>query len=214
MFKELCATLFILCNPLLNGFDFNECNPESENKGKRIVPLRYFICKNIISPLLLQGNGRTSHNNDHKFLQFSIIRFLRCMLMESKNTNNMKSIIQCVKPFQSFIKKQVSNNTIFPLNAAGSSSSCNASQISDPIVAEELLRFVHLMYEINRKSNNDNSDFFGQSMINQIGIFAFCTLIQNGENLNLVEKICNTNNDCGKHLIDVLNEFQNIWLMI
>ena len=81
----------------------------------------------------------------------------------------------------------------------------------DPIVAEELLRFVHLMYEINRKSNNDNSDFFGQSMINQIGIFAFCTLIQNGENLNLVEKICNTNNDCGKHLIDVLNEFQNIW---
>ena len=196
---------------VLNAFDFNERNPESENKGKRIVPLRYFICKNIISPLLLQGNGRTSHNNDHKFLQFSIIRFLRCMLMESKNTNSMKSIIQCVKPFQSFIKKQVSNNTIFPLNAAGSSSSRNASQISDPIVAEELLRFVHLMYEINRKSNNDNSDFFGQSMINQIGIFAFCTLIQNGENLNLVEKICNTNNDCGKHLIDVLNEFQNIW---
>ena len=23
MFKELCATLFILCNPLVNGFDFN-----------------------------------------------------------------------------------------------------------------------------------------------------------------------------------------------
>jgi hypothetical protein len=23
MFKELCATLFVLCNPLLNGFDFN-----------------------------------------------------------------------------------------------------------------------------------------------------------------------------------------------
>ena len=23
MFKELCATLFLLCNPLLNGFDFS-----------------------------------------------------------------------------------------------------------------------------------------------------------------------------------------------
>jgi hypothetical protein len=23
MFKELCATLFLLCNPLINGFDFN-----------------------------------------------------------------------------------------------------------------------------------------------------------------------------------------------
>ena len=23
MFKELCATLFVLCNPILNGFDFN-----------------------------------------------------------------------------------------------------------------------------------------------------------------------------------------------
>jgi len=28
MFKELCATLFLLCNPLLNGFDFNySANP-------------------------------------------------------------------------------------------------------------------------------------------------------------------------------------------
>ena len=28
MFKELCATLFLLCNPFLNGFDFNyEINP-------------------------------------------------------------------------------------------------------------------------------------------------------------------------------------------
>ena len=28
MFKELCATLLVICNPLLNGFDFNyEINP-------------------------------------------------------------------------------------------------------------------------------------------------------------------------------------------
>ena len=28
MFKELCATLFLLCNPLVNGFDFNySANP-------------------------------------------------------------------------------------------------------------------------------------------------------------------------------------------
>ena len=28
MFKELCATLFILCNPMINGFDFNyDINP-------------------------------------------------------------------------------------------------------------------------------------------------------------------------------------------
>ena len=31
MFKELCATLFILCNPLLNGFDFNySMNPRDQ----------------------------------------------------------------------------------------------------------------------------------------------------------------------------------------
>ena len=31
MFKELCATLFILCNPLLNGFDFNyNMNPRDQ----------------------------------------------------------------------------------------------------------------------------------------------------------------------------------------
>ena len=31
MFKELCATLFLLCNPILNGFDFNyNINPRDE----------------------------------------------------------------------------------------------------------------------------------------------------------------------------------------
>ena len=31
MFKELCATLFLLCNPLLNGFDFNyNINPRDQ----------------------------------------------------------------------------------------------------------------------------------------------------------------------------------------
>ena len=31
MFKELCATLFLLCNPFLNGFDFNyEINPKDD----------------------------------------------------------------------------------------------------------------------------------------------------------------------------------------
>lgn len=31
MFKELCATLFILCNPLLNGFTFNyDGNPQDQ----------------------------------------------------------------------------------------------------------------------------------------------------------------------------------------
>ena len=31
MFKELCATLLIICNPLLNGFDFNyEINPRDQ----------------------------------------------------------------------------------------------------------------------------------------------------------------------------------------
>ena len=31
MFKELCATLFLLCNPLLNGFDFNyDINPQDQ----------------------------------------------------------------------------------------------------------------------------------------------------------------------------------------
>ncbi len=31
MFKELCATLFILCNPILNGFDFNySMNPRDQ----------------------------------------------------------------------------------------------------------------------------------------------------------------------------------------
>ena len=31
MFKELCATLFLLCNPMLNGFDFNyDMNPRDE----------------------------------------------------------------------------------------------------------------------------------------------------------------------------------------
>jgi hypothetical protein len=31
MFKELCATLFLLCNPLLNGFTFNyDGNPQDQ----------------------------------------------------------------------------------------------------------------------------------------------------------------------------------------
>tara|TARA_R110000751_G_scaffold64533_1_gene132555 strand:+ start:89 stop:670 length:582 start_codon:yes stop_codon:yes gene_type:complete len=31
MFKELCATLFLLCNPMLNGFDFNySINPRDQ----------------------------------------------------------------------------------------------------------------------------------------------------------------------------------------
>ena len=31
MFKELCATLFLLCNPMLNDFDFNyDMNPRDE----------------------------------------------------------------------------------------------------------------------------------------------------------------------------------------
>ena len=31
MFKELCATLFLLCNPLLNGFTFNyDSNPQDQ----------------------------------------------------------------------------------------------------------------------------------------------------------------------------------------
>jgi len=31
MFKELCATLFLLCNPLLNGFDFRyDINPRDQ----------------------------------------------------------------------------------------------------------------------------------------------------------------------------------------
>ena len=31
MFKELCATLFLLCNPLVNGFDFNyDANPRDQ----------------------------------------------------------------------------------------------------------------------------------------------------------------------------------------
>ena len=31
MFKELCATLFVLCNPLINGFDFNySMNPRDD----------------------------------------------------------------------------------------------------------------------------------------------------------------------------------------
>ena len=31
MFKELCATLLVICNPLLNGFDFNyEMNPRDQ----------------------------------------------------------------------------------------------------------------------------------------------------------------------------------------
>ena len=31
MFKELCATLFLLCNPLINGFDFNyDINPRDQ----------------------------------------------------------------------------------------------------------------------------------------------------------------------------------------
>ena len=31
MFKELCATLFLLCNPLLNGFDFSyDINPKDQ----------------------------------------------------------------------------------------------------------------------------------------------------------------------------------------
>ena len=31
MFKELCATLFLLCNPMINGFDFNyEMNPRDQ----------------------------------------------------------------------------------------------------------------------------------------------------------------------------------------
>ena len=31
MFKEVCATLFLLCNPLLNGFDFNyDINPSDQ----------------------------------------------------------------------------------------------------------------------------------------------------------------------------------------
>ena len=31
MFKEVCATLFLLCNPLLNGFDFNyDINPRDQ----------------------------------------------------------------------------------------------------------------------------------------------------------------------------------------
>ena len=31
MFKELCATLFLLCNPLLNGFDFSyDINPRDQ----------------------------------------------------------------------------------------------------------------------------------------------------------------------------------------
>ena len=31
MFKELCATLFILCNPMVNGFDFNyDFNPRDQ----------------------------------------------------------------------------------------------------------------------------------------------------------------------------------------
>ena len=31
MFKELCATLFVLCNPLINGFDFNySINPRDD----------------------------------------------------------------------------------------------------------------------------------------------------------------------------------------
>ena len=39
MFKELCATLFLLCNPLLNGFTFNY---ESAGISARII-----IMKNI-----------------------------------------------------------------------------------------------------------------------------------------------------------------------
>ena len=31
MFKELCATLFVLCNPMINGFDFNySINPRDD----------------------------------------------------------------------------------------------------------------------------------------------------------------------------------------
>ena len=31
MFKELCATLFILCNPIINGFDFSyDINPRDD----------------------------------------------------------------------------------------------------------------------------------------------------------------------------------------
>ena len=31
MIKELCATLFILCNPIINGFDFNyDINPQDD----------------------------------------------------------------------------------------------------------------------------------------------------------------------------------------
>tara|TARA_R100001244_G_C5127120_1_gene124893 strand:- start:46 stop:627 length:582 start_codon:yes stop_codon:yes gene_type:complete len=31
MFKELCATLFLLCNPMLNGFDFSyDINPKDQ----------------------------------------------------------------------------------------------------------------------------------------------------------------------------------------
>ena len=31
MFKELCATLFLLCNPIINGFDFSyDINPRDD----------------------------------------------------------------------------------------------------------------------------------------------------------------------------------------
>ena len=31
MFKELCATLFLLCNPMINGFDFSyDINPRDD----------------------------------------------------------------------------------------------------------------------------------------------------------------------------------------
>ena len=37
MFKELCATLFLLCNPILNVFDFNyNINPRDEQQANRL----------------------------------------------------------------------------------------------------------------------------------------------------------------------------------
>ena len=85
MFKELCATLFLLCNPLLNGFDFNyNINPRDSfvrgiaectvvNNSFIPPPERVIVAISVAQAILESDWGRsrfaTEANNFYGIIQ-------------------------------------------------------------------------------------------------------------------------------------------------
>ena len=85
MFKELCATLFLLCNPMLNGFDFNyDINPRDNfvrgiaectvvNNSFIPPPERVIVAISVAQAILESDWGRsrfaTEANNFYGIIQ-------------------------------------------------------------------------------------------------------------------------------------------------